>query len=75
MWLSFGVLAPVCFIITRYFLFVCHVLLMLWGHKPVHTVTLWGLTSLMGTKPLHFSVMTWFKVRVRLRVRLKLRLG
>ncbi len=29
---------------------VYHVLLMLWGHKPVYTVTLWGLTSLMGTK-------------------------
>ncbi len=52
---------------------VCRVLLMLWGHKSVYTVSLWGLASLMGTqfkaplrKPLHFSVMTRFKVRVRL---------
>ncbi len=39
---------------------------MLWGHKPVYAVTLWGLASLMATKfSPHFSVMICFKVRLR----------
>lgn len=48
------------------------VLIKLWEQKSVHTVTLWGLAFLTGTKcktpkrkSLHFRVNTWFMVRVR----------
>ena len=43
---------------------VVQVLPMLLGHKPVYTVTLWGLVFLMGTKKQihHNMIITCFKV-------------
>lgn len=53
------------------------VLLMLWGHKSVYTVTSWGLASLLETntkcpkhKSLHLRMKAWLKVRVRSKIRI-----
>lgn len=67
---------------TKVFLFrallcVCVVMcFMLWGHKSVHPVTLWGLASLLvikrkcpSHKSLNFKVKAWGKVGIRVRVR------
>lgn len=44
---------------------VVQVLLVLWGHKSVHTVRLWGPVFLMETKSphnIHFSIFRWIHV-------------
>ena len=61
-----------CFCVCLCFC-VVQALLIVWGPKNVHKVTLWGLVYLMGTKSksllykqLHFNEKTRVKIWVRL---------